>query len=172
MDQAAKYNSCGLHRPAFQARESFEGRDATTPEVIIQNPTYRNMLLSPDFKERLVCVAVDETHCVWGTISTNICSDRGFMQCHSKWDKFNSNCHNRIILCQLSLIKPVPVGLPPNWPNIVFKVKHKIGVDGFTTSLCEGFKFFCLIITHDSIWNGCGLPRYQESYTLGQSYNS
>lgn len=35
-----------------------------SPENIICNHRYRNMLLSPVYKERLVGLAVDEAHCV------------------------------------------------------------------------------------------------------------
>ena len=35
-----------------------------TPESIICNPLYRNMLLSPVYKDRLVAFVVDEAHCV------------------------------------------------------------------------------------------------------------
>lgn len=35
-----------------------------SPENIINNPRYRNMLQTPSYKERLVGVAVDEAHCV------------------------------------------------------------------------------------------------------------
>jgi bloom syndrome protein len=35
-----------------------------SPESLICNRLYRNMLLSPVYKERLVALAVDEAHCV------------------------------------------------------------------------------------------------------------
>ena len=35
-----------------------------SPENIINNPRYRNMLQTPSYRERLVGVAVDEAHCV------------------------------------------------------------------------------------------------------------
>ena len=35
-----------------------------SPENIICNPQYRDMLLTPEYKERLIGVAVDEAHCV------------------------------------------------------------------------------------------------------------
>ena len=39
-----------------------------SPESLINNTLYRNMLLSHKYKERLVALAVDEAHCVktWG----------------------------------------------------------------------------------------------------------
>ena len=35
-----------------------------SPECIICYPLYRNMLLSPVYKDRLVAFVVDEAHCV------------------------------------------------------------------------------------------------------------
>ena len=35
-----------------------------SPENVICNPRYRNMLLSPVYKKRLIGIAVDEAHCV------------------------------------------------------------------------------------------------------------
>ena len=35
-----------------------------SPECIINNPHFRNMLLSRPYRERMVALAVDEAHCV------------------------------------------------------------------------------------------------------------
>ena len=35
-----------------------------SPESLITNPVYRNMLLSPIYKESLVALVVDEAHCI------------------------------------------------------------------------------------------------------------
>ena len=35
-----------------------------SPENLLYNRRYRNMLSSPVYENRLVCVAVDEAHCV------------------------------------------------------------------------------------------------------------
>ena len=35
-----------------------------TPKNLIENPTYRKMLLSSRYKDRLVALVVDEAHCV------------------------------------------------------------------------------------------------------------
>ncbi len=39
-----------------------------SPESIIENPCFRNMLLTTPYKERLVALVIDEAHCVknWG----------------------------------------------------------------------------------------------------------
>ncbi len=39
-----------------------------TPESILENPLYRNMLLSQPYRDKLVALVVDEAHCVklWG----------------------------------------------------------------------------------------------------------
>ena len=76
MDQVTKYNLCGLKaeyigstQSSFEIkRKVFNGEFqlvSVTPETIIMNCTYRNMLLTSEYKQKLVCVvAVDETHCV------------------------------------------------------------------------------------------------------------
>jgi bloom syndrome protein len=35
-----------------------------SPESIICNPVYRNMLLTPAYKQKMVAFVVDEAHCV------------------------------------------------------------------------------------------------------------
>ena len=48
-------------------KEVLEGRVQLlyiTPESIILNRLYRNMLLSPVYKEKLAALVVDEAHCV------------------------------------------------------------------------------------------------------------
>lgn len=35
-----------------------------SPESLICNPMYRNMLLSPIYKDKLVALVIDEAHCV------------------------------------------------------------------------------------------------------------
>ncbi len=79
IDQTTKYNSCGLKTefigsaPTSSSSKSSVLRGEcqlvfASPETIIENSTYRNMLMSPKYKEKLVCLAIDEAHCVkiWG----------------------------------------------------------------------------------------------------------
>ena len=35
-----------------------------SPESLINNELYRNMLLTSQYKERMVAVAIDEAHCI------------------------------------------------------------------------------------------------------------
>ena len=81
MDQVSKYNSRGLETEFIGAAQtSVEKRDRVmrgeiqlvfvTPETIIGNARFRNMLLNPTYREKLICVAVDEAHRVklWGGV--------------------------------------------------------------------------------------------------------
>lgn len=160
MDQSTKYNSCGLKAEfigstqtnALSKSKVLKGEVQlvfATPEVIIQNTTYRNMLLSPHYKERLVCVAVDEAHCVkvWGEQFRPTFSQIGDLRsiipsgvnilaltATATAETFHTVSH------QLSMVKPVLVGLPPHRQNIVFNINPKIHLEDFTASLCEEFK--------------------------------
>jgi len=82
IDQVTKYNLCGLKaeyigstQSSFERKRKVLNREFqlvfAPPETIIENPTNRkrNMLLSSENKQKLICVAVDEAHCVkvWGT---------------------------------------------------------------------------------------------------------
>ncbi len=79
MDQTAKFSPRGLSTD-FVGEEQVD-REATTwvpsgltqllfisPESIIENPCFCNMLLTAPYKERLVALVIDEAHCVknWG----------------------------------------------------------------------------------------------------------
>ena len=75
MDQIAKYRACGLNaeyigytQTSAQVKRAVLNGEVQlvffTPESIILNRTFRSMLLSRVYKENLVCVAVDEAHCV------------------------------------------------------------------------------------------------------------
>lgn len=75
IDQSLKYSSCGLCAGFIGSGQTcittkkkvLDGQVQlifTTPEAIILNPTFRNMLLFSIYKEKLFFVAVDEAHCV------------------------------------------------------------------------------------------------------------
>ena len=79
MDQTAKFSPRGLATD-FVGETQMSGEVTKrvlsgltqlvfiSPESIITNPRFRNMLMAPRYKEKLVALAVDEAHCVskWG----------------------------------------------------------------------------------------------------------
>ena len=79
MDQCAKYCPKGLdvefigeaQTDKLRKERVLKGKVQlvyATPESIIENRKYREMLLSPPYQENLVALAVDEVHCIksWG----------------------------------------------------------------------------------------------------------
>ena len=75
MDQAKKFVIKGL--TAAFVGEAQDDREVVrqvlngdaqlvfiSPESLINNELYRNMLLTSQYKERMVALAVDEAHCV------------------------------------------------------------------------------------------------------------
>ena len=75
VDQRAKFSPLGL--TVEFVGEAQEDRDAVrrvnagkvqlvylSPEVILKNSVYRQMLLSEVYKKKLVAIAVDEAHCI------------------------------------------------------------------------------------------------------------
>ena len=75
IDQRAKFSPLGL--TVEFVGEAQEDRDAVrrviagkvqlvylSPEAILKNSVYRQMLLSEVYKKKLVAIAVDEAHCI------------------------------------------------------------------------------------------------------------
>ena len=71
MDQCKRFSEKGVDKNVI--KEVLEGRVQLlyiTPESIILNRLYRNMLPSPVYKEKLAALVIDEAHCVkfWGDL--------------------------------------------------------------------------------------------------------
>ena len=97
-----------------------------TPECILETSTYRNMLLSPPYQEKLIAFVVDEAHCVktWGDTF------------RKEFSKIVSLIPNRVkvlaltatattekfyvITQRLSMDNTSIVALPPNKDNITY----------------------------------------------------
>lgn len=153
MDQVTRYNLCGLkaeYISSTQTSVEIKRKVLTgevqlvfvTPETIIENPTYRNMLLSSIYRKKLVCVAVDEAHCmkVWGTDFRPTFSEIGDLQsiipsgvnvialtATATAETFH------IVVQKLSMVNPVLVAIPPHRQNIKFIVHPKTSVEDFVT---------------------------------------
>ena len=155
MDQQAKYSPLGL-RTEFvgeaqidaAVKEKVRAGEVQlvyiTPECILETSTYRNMLLSPPYQEKLVALVVDEAHCVktWGDT---------FRTAFSKIGSLRSLIPNRvnvlaltatattetfhIITQRLAMDDASMVALPPNRDNITYEVHPKIDADQLASSL-------------------------------------
>ena len=117
-----------------------------SPENIIENPRYRNMLLAPVYKEKLVAIIIDEAHCIktWG---------EKFRRSFSKLGELRSlipigvkimaltataTCLTfDIIRERLSLRNPVIVSMSPFRNNIAYKVAPKVDFTAFCSSICS-----------------------------------
>lgn len=151
MDQVAKYKLCGLKAEYVGSTQtSVESKRKVlngevqlvfvTPETIVENPTYRNMLLSSIYKQKLVCVAVDEAHCVkvWGAEFRPTFAEIGDLRsvipsgvnvialtATATTETFH------IVVQQLSMVNPVLVAIPPHRQNINFTAHPKTSVEDF-----------------------------------------
>ena len=102
-----------------------------TPENIIENSMFRNMLLSMTFKEKLVPLVVDEVHCIkkWGDQFRKAFSVIGDL---SSLIPININILTlvatataetyRSILKRLWITDPVLVSLSPDRGSIMYTV--------------------------------------------------
>ena len=159
MNQQAKYAELGL-KTEFLG----EGSDQTaservlrgetqlifiSPENIVLDSKYRNMLTSSNLVEKIVAVAIDEAHCVktWGDefrkafavigelrsllpTSVNLMA----LTATATIETF------QVIVKRLSLNKPILIGLPPNRNNIYYAVDNEKDVYDLTDKLAEEIK--------------------------------
>ena len=116
-----------------------------TPESIIENPLYRNMLLSQPYIDRLVALVVDEAHCVklWGDKFRKAFGEigdlRSLVSSSVKVMALTATATAEtfsIVTKQLSMWKPILVALSPCRVNIMYKVHPKVSVQEFSDSLC------------------------------------
>ena len=116
-----------------------------SPESIIENPRYRDILLTPIYVNKLVAVVIDEAHCIktWG--------DK-FRRAFSKLGELRSliprginvmaltataTQHTYYIIKErLSLEEPVLVSMSPIRNNIAYTVSPKVDVNEFCSTIC------------------------------------
>ena len=117
-----------------------------TPENIVENPMFRNMLVSKIFKENLVALVVDEAHCIkmWGdqfrkafsmigNLRSIIPSNVNVMALTATATTETYQCALR----QLSMSDPVLVVLPPDRGNIMYTVCPAANLDELSELLCR-----------------------------------
>ena len=117
-----------------------------TPEIIVQNPMFRNMLVSKVFKEKLVALVVDEAHCIkmWGdqfrkafsmigNLRSIIPSNVNVMALTAIATTETYQCALR----QISMSDPVLVALSPDRGNIVYTVCPAANLDKLSELFCR-----------------------------------
>ena len=112
-----------------------------TPECIITNKTFRNMLLSVPYQEKLVALVIDEAHCIktWGDEFRQTFSEIGNL-CSVIPTTVNVLVLTAIATTEtfyvvrkgLSMDNPRLVALPPCRDNISYTVHSKTDVDKLT----------------------------------------
>lgn len=160
MDQTAKFSPRGLATDFVgEAQMDSEATKRVlsgltqlvfiSPESIITTPCYRNMLMSAQYKEKLVSLAVDEAHCVskWGdkfrVAFAKIGELRSLIPQHVHVLALTATATQetlRVVSHRLSLKDVVVVALPPSRPNIMYKVQPLQKLEEFSNCLSTDIK--------------------------------
>lgn len=155
MEQASRFRSSGLTTEFVGSAQtspsvcrSVERGEVQlvfiTPESLIG--TYRDMLLTPAYKDKLVAVAVDEAHLVkeWGekfrTAFSQIGNLRSLMPngVNAMGLTATATTETYSAVCsKLAMTDPAIVAMSPHRENIVFRVSPKIEEEKFLESLCQ-----------------------------------
>ena len=159
MDQQAKYSITGL-------KVEFVGEAQTdlackkkvlkgevqlvyiTPENIIENKVYREMLLSSVYQENLVALIVDEAHCVksWGDQFRKSLARIGDLRSLLPKDvnimALTATATEEtlgVVIDRLSMHEVSIVAMPPCRDNIYYELKSGSNIQGFTDEIVREF---------------------------------
>ena len=120
-----------------------------SPESIIENPHFRNMLLSQCYRNNLVALIVDEAHCVkvWGDefrvafasigeLRSLIPSTVSVMAltATATHDTFDA------VVQRLSMRNPAVIALPPGRTNITYFVQPLLTLHDLTDMICSDIR--------------------------------
>ena len=158
VDQSSKFTRSGL-KAEFVGEAQLD-QEATkrvldgvvqlvfiTPENIMNNARYRDMLQSEVYMKKLVALIVDEAHCVktWGDQFRRAFAALGDLRsiiptevnvmaltATATIETFN------IVSKRLSMKEPVLVALPPDRGNIFYTLEPKIDLERLSEDLCYG----------------------------------
>uniref|UniRef100_A0A1X7SLS0 Helicase ATP-binding domain-containing protein n=2 Tax=Amphimedon queenslandica TaxID=400682 RepID=A0A1X7SLS0_AMPQE len=120
-----------------------------SPESLMCNAIYRNMLLSPVYKEKLVALVVDEAHCVksWGDkfrlAYAHLGDIRSLLPSHVNVMALTATAtHDTYgaVIQRLSMRDVVLIGCEPNRANISFAVEPKSDVEVFCSNVASGLR--------------------------------
>ena len=161
MDQRAKYSHTGLdveficemQADKLCKKRVLEGKVQLvhiTPESIIENRMFREMLLSPTYQENLVALAVDEAHCVksWGDqfrkTFARIGDLRSLIPKAVKVLALTATATHEtvsVVIGRLSMHEVRVVALPTSKDNIRYQLKLEstANIEGFTDDIAKSF---------------------------------
>ncbi|XP_019854955.1 PREDICTED: ATP-dependent DNA helicase Q-like SIM [Amphimedon queenslandica] len=120
-----------------------------SPESLICNQIYRNMILSPIYKEKLVAFVIDEAHCVksWGDkfrlAYSQLGDIRSLLPTNTNVMALTATATHETykVVCQrLSLLNQKLIGCQPNRSNIKYEVRPLEDVETFCGNIAGELK--------------------------------
>ena len=120
-----------------------------SPESLINNPCFRNMLLSSTYKSNLCALVIDEAHCVktWGdqfrVAFAKIGDMRSLIPSRVNMLALTATVTNKaygIVCNRLSMTNPVLIAKSPCKKNIYFKVLPEIKCEELSEDLSDAIK--------------------------------
>ena len=158
MDQASKYARLGIktefvgecQKDPAVVEKVLKGEVELiyiSPESIVFNSKYRDMLRSPKFTEKLIGIAVDEAHCIktWGDkfrIAYSLIGElRSLVPKSINVIALTATTETfQVVTERLSMSKPVVIASTPDRHNIFYSVVNKTNIQGLTDDLAEKLK--------------------------------
>lgn len=157
MDQRDKFTSYGLTAEFVGEGQKAERKILKgecqlvfiTPEAILHNEKFRNMLLSTTYQEHLVALIVDEAHCIktWGesfrTAFSRIGDLRSLLPMNVKIMALTATATTEtfhVVSNRLGMKSPCLIALPPSRDNIMYHVESKIGGKDLASLLSSEIK--------------------------------
>ena len=159
MDQKQKFSECLRSEYIGEAQADPDVKDRVlkgevqllflTPETLINNKTFRNMLLFPPYQQNLVALVVDEAHCVktWGDecrkTFAQIGDIRSLIPSSVKVLALTATatCETYyVVTSQLSMNEPRLIAMPPFRDNISYTVECKCDVESLVQTIVDGIK--------------------------------
>ena len=120
-----------------------------TPENLLGNKKFRDMMASPVYQDNLVALIVDEAHCVktWGNdfrkVFAQIGDVRSLIPNSVKVMALTATATletYHVVTCRLAMVEPQLVALPPCKENIFYTVQPKCELEFLADIICTGLK--------------------------------
>ena len=120
-----------------------------SPESIIDNPRFRNMLLSSRYRSNLVALVVDEAHCVktWGDefriAFAHIGELRSLIPSTVSVMALTATATHdtyKAVVHRLSMKNVAVIALPPGQKNIIYIVQPLLPLNELTDCICDEFR--------------------------------